>query len=97
LFFAYWSHADDLAIEKFDSFGRGQDTHFSEFSSEKFVHHSNAEVHAIYQKLSVNDQAPMLEGIRRYGDAEAEILAIVARGCSQVYTLECIAFSIYSL
>jgi hypothetical protein len=46
--------------------------------AQKFVHHSNAEVHAIYQKFSVNDQAPMLAGIRRYRDAEAEIHAVLA-------------------
>ena len=44
----------------------------------KFVHHSSAEVHAIYQKFSVKDQGPMLEGIRRYRDAEAEVQAILA-------------------
>ena len=31
MFFAYWSHADDLAIEQFDSFGRGKDSRLSEF------------------------------------------------------------------
>src|ERR1700674_4129911 len=31
MFFAYWSHADDLAIEQFDSFGRGKDSRFGEF------------------------------------------------------------------
>ena len=46
--------------------------------AQKFVHHSGAEVHAIYQKFSVNDQAPMLEGIRRYREAEAEIHAILS-------------------
>src|SRR5271157_5504343 len=29
--FAYWSHADDLAIKQFDSFGRGKDSRFGEF------------------------------------------------------------------
>jgi len=32
----------------------------------------------MYQKFSVNDQAPMLAGIRRYRDAETEIHAILA-------------------
>lgn len=49
----------------------------------KFVRHSNAEVHAIYQKFSVNEQAPMLEGIRRYREAEAEIHAILSEASEQ--------------
>jgi hypothetical protein len=31
MFFDYWSHAYDLAIEQFDSFGRDKDSRFSEF------------------------------------------------------------------
>jgi hypothetical protein len=30
MFFAYGSHADDLAIEQLDSFGRKKDSRFSE-------------------------------------------------------------------
>ena len=56
---------------------------FDALIAQKFVHHSSAEVHAIYQKFAVNDQAPMLAGIRRYRDAETEIHAILAEASAQ--------------
>ena len=31
MFFAYWSHADDLAVEQLDSFGWGNDSSLSKF------------------------------------------------------------------